>query len=139
MNIQQQEIVLQTPGRGTQDITTRVNQVLLSSTIQTGLCHLFVKHTSASLMICENYDEQVRIDLEHFLSKLIPDGDPLFLHTIEGMDDMPAHIRTILTQSDMQLPIQEGKLALGSWQGVFLYEHRYEPHQRHIIVTLMGC
>ena len=138
MTIQQHEIVLQTHGRGAQDITAMINQVLLNGKVRIGLCHLFVKHTSASLMICENYDEQVRIDLEHFLSQLIPDGDPLFLHTIEGKDDMPAHIRTILTQSDLQLPIQQGKLALGTWQGIFLYEHRYEAHERHIIMTVIG-
>lgn len=138
MNIKQQEITFMTAGRGTQDITSVINQIISDAAINTGLCHLFLKHTSASLIINENYDSQVREDLENFLSRLIPDGDPLFKHTIEGKDDMPAHIRTILTQTEMTLPVTDGKVVLGTWQGIYLYEHRYAAHQRHIYITLMG-
>jgi secondary thiamine-phosphate synthase enzyme len=138
MKIVQHEIAITTPGRGATDITAEVREVVSHCNIKTGICHLFLKHTSASLMICENYDIQVRKDLENFLSRLIPDGDPLFKHTIEGEDDMPAHIRTILTQTDMNIPITEGTMALGAWQGIFLYEHRYATQQRHIIVTIIG-
>jgi secondary thiamine-phosphate synthase enzyme len=138
MNIKQQEITFMTIGRGTQDITSAVNQIIADAAINTGICHLLLKHTSASLIINENYDIQVREDLENFISRLIPDGDPLFKHTIEGEDDMPAHIRTILTQTEMTLPVTDGKLVLGTWQGIYLYEHRYATHQRHIYITLMG-
>lgn len=138
MNIMQHELIIPTPGRGTQDITTEVRRVVSDNKIAIGLCHLFLKHTSASLMICENYDVQVRKDLENFLSRLIPDGDPLFKHTIEGEDDMPAHVRTVLTQTEMNIPICDGQLGLGTWQGIFLYEHRYAAQQRHIILTMIG-
>jgi secondary thiamine-phosphate synthase enzyme len=138
MNIMQHELFITTPGRGTQDITAEVRKVVANCKLGIGLCHLFLKHTSASLMICENYDAQVRQDLENFLSRLIFDGDPLFKHTIEGEDDMPAHIRTILTQTEMNIPICDGQLELGTWQGIFLYEHRYAAQQRHIIMTIMG-
>jgi secondary thiamine-phosphate synthase enzyme len=116
MKIEQREIFIQTIGRGTQNITKEIASIVKDVQIQTGLCHFFLQHTSASLMICENYDKQVRTDLENFLSRLIPDGDPLFKHVIEGKDDMPAHIRTILTQTEMNLPISNGLLALGTWQ-----------------------
>ncbi len=138
MNIMQHELVITTLGRGTQDFTADVRKAISDCKIKMGLCHLFLKHTSASLMICENYDVQVRKDLENFLSRLIPDGDPLFQHTLEGEDDMPAHVRTILTQTEMNIPITEGALALGRWQGIFLYEHRYAAQQRHIILTIIG-
>lgn len=138
MKIVQHEIAITTPGRGTTDITAEVRKVVSNNKIKVGICHLFLRHTSASLMICENYDIQVRKDLEHFFSRLIPDGDPLFKHTIEGADDMPAHIRTILTQVDINIPITEGTLALGTWQGIFLYEHRYAVQQRRIILTISG-
>jgi secondary thiamine-phosphate synthase enzyme len=138
MNIEQHSLKLNTSGRGTVNITDNINSLLTHSTLQLGLCHLFLQHTSASLMLCENYDPQVRDDLEHFLSKLIPDGDPLFKHISEGKDDMPAHIRTILTQSSLSIPIQNHKLALGTWQGVFLYEHRYAPQLRQLLITVLG-
>ena len=138
MNINQHELTFMTVGRGTQEITTDVSKVILEYKINMGICHLFLKHTSASLMINENYDVQVRKDFENFLCRLIPDGDPIFKHTIEGKDDMPAHIRTILTKTEMTIPICDGKLALGAWQGVFLYEHRYAAHQRHIMITIIG-
>lgn len=138
MNLEQHEILIQTVGRGTQNMTAEISNLVHKSQINTGICYLFLQHTSASLMICENYDEQVRHDLENFLTRLIPDGDPLFKHVMEGKDDMPAHIRTILTQTEMNLPVTNGALALGTWQGIFLYEHRYQPQQRQILITILG-
>jgi secondary thiamine-phosphate synthase enzyme len=99
---------------------------------------VFVHHTSASLMVCENADPLVRADLERFFAKLVPDGDPLFEHTDEGPDDMPSHVRSILTQTSLGLPIRGGKLDLGTWQGIYLYEHRHAPHRRRISVTIVG-
>ncbi|MCW8398390.1 secondary thiamine-phosphate synthase enzyme YjbQ [Legionella sp. PATHC038] len=138
MKIEQFALTFNTQGRGTEDITPEVTSFLSNMTIKHGLCHLFLKHTSASLIICENYDPQVRRDLENFLVRLVPDGDPLFKHVIEGKDDMPAHIRTVLTQSSLTIPIYDGKLALGTWQGIYLYEHRYQPQQRHLLITGVG-
>ncbi|KTC78892.1 secondary thiamine-phosphate synthase enzyme YjbQ [Legionella cherrii] len=138
MKIEQFALTFNTQGRGTEDITAEVASFLSKTTIKHGLCHLFLKHTSASLIICENYDPQVRRDLENFLVRLVPDGDPLFKHVIEGKDDMPAHVRTVLTQSSLTIPIHEGKLALGTWQGIYLYEHRYQPQQRHLLITGVG-
>ncbi len=138
MKIEQLPITFNTPGRGTQDITAEIKTRLSTLSIQQGLCHIFLKHTSASLMLCENYDPQVRMDLEHFLVRLVPDGDPLFKHVLEGKDDMPAHIRTVLTQISLTIPIQNGTLALGTWQGIYLYEHRYQPQERHLIITGVG-
>lgn len=138
MQLQQITLKLNTTGRNTLDITSQINQLLLKTTIKNGLCQLFIKHTSASLMICENYDKQVRDDLEQFLKRLIPDGDPLFKHISEGQDDMPAHIRTILMPTSLSIPIQNNKLALGTWQGIYLYEHRYASHVRELLITLLG-
>lgn len=138
MKIEQYFFAFNTPGRGTQDITSKIKTALANTRLQHGLCHLFIKHTSASLMVCENYDIQVRDDLEHFLLRLVPDGDPLFQHVIEGKDDMPAHIRTLLTQTSLTLPLQNGELALGTWQGIYLYEHRYQPQERHVVLTALG-
>lgn len=99
---------------------------------------LYIQHTSASLLINENYDADVIADLERFFSRLVPDGDPLFVHTVEGPDDMPAHVRTALTQTHLSIPLLEGRLALGTWQGIFLYEHRTHAYTRHVILHLMG-
>ena len=136
--ITQANLSINTMGRGTQDITAEIISAVANTKIQAGLCHLFIQHTSASLILCENYDSQVRRDLENYLIRLVPDGDPLFKHISEGQDDMPAHIRTILTQTSLTIPIQNGKLALGTWQGIYLYEHRYQPHHRNILITIMG-
>jgi secondary thiamine-phosphate synthase enzyme len=140
MLIKQEQFTLtcNTTGRGTFDITDKINLLLANSTLQSGLCNLFLQHTSASLMLCENYDKQVREDLENFLKRLVPDGDSLFKHVIEGKDDMPAHIRTILTQVSLNIPLQNKKLRLGTWQGVYLYEHRYAPQCRNLLITVMG-
>ncbi len=136
--IHQQTLSFQTRGRGTLNISREVAGVVRDAGIATGLCHLFVQHTSASLILCENADPQVRHDLERFLAELVPDGSPLFRHTAEGPDDMPAHVRTILTQMDLTLPVSGGALDLGVWQGIYLYEHRARPHQRRVVVTLTG-
>ncbi len=108
------------------------------SNFKEGLLTLYVQHTSASLLINENYDPDVLVDLESFFERLVPDGDPLFIHTAEGQDDMPAHIRTALTQTSLSIPIKEGKVALGQWQGIFLYEHRYQSHERRILMHVIG-
>jgi len=125
-------------GRGTTNITRQVQDAVRASGIRTGLCHVFVRHTSASLMLCENADPTVRRDLEAFLARLVPDGDPLFHHTDEGPDDMPSHVRAILTNMDLTLPVSDGRCALGTWQGVFLYEHRSHRQRRELIVTVQG-
>jgi secondary thiamine-phosphate synthase enzyme len=134
----QTEIELATRGRGTYDITADVAAAVRASGVATGLCHVFVTHTSASLMLCENADPDVRLDLETFMRDLAPDGDPRFVHTAEGPDDMSAHVRSVLTQSDLTLPIRDGRLALGTWQGVYLWEHRLSPHRRRVVVTVQG-
>lgn len=127
---------IKTPGRGLINITSLISDVVAKSNITIGLCNVFLHHTSASLTICENDDPAVLRDLEAFMQRLIPDGDKLCTHIIEGPDDMPAHIRTILTQSFLTLPITDKKLILGTWQGIFLWEHRLQSHQRILTVTL---
>lgn len=136
--ISQDELVVATQGRGTYDLSARVQDVVAASGIKMGMCHVFIRHTSASLMLCENADPSVRLDLETFMSKQVPDGDPMFTHTAEGPDDMPAHVRSILTQSDLNLPVSAGQCALGTWQGIYLWEHRHAAHTRHVVVTVQG-
>jgi secondary thiamine-phosphate synthase enzyme len=130
--------VVRTPGRGTQDLTRRVQDIVASSGVKTGLCNVFVHHTSASLILCENADPQVRRDLEAFAARLVPDGDPIFEHTDEGDDDMPAHVRSILTHGSLSIPIVDGRCDLGTWQGVYLWEHRTAPHERRVTVSVVG-
>jgi secondary thiamine-phosphate synthase enzyme len=134
----QQVLRIATTGRGSYLITDEVQEVVQQSGILTGLVHVFLHHTSASLMLCENADMEVRSDLERFMVRLVPDGDPLFSHTDEGPDDMPAHVRTILTHSDLTLPVTAGRCGLGTWQGLFLWEHRQQGHRRQITVTVTG-
>ena len=134
----QAEIEIATKGRGTYELTQRVADAVRSSRVTTGLCHVFTTHTSASLMICENADPDVRRDLETFMADLAPDGDRRFVHTAEGPDDMSAHVRSVLTQSDLTIPIKNGELALGTWQGVYLWEHRLEAHRRRVLVTIQS-
>ena len=136
--ISQQELLIETRGRGTYDISGNVQVAVEMSGITTGLCHVFIRHTSASLMLCENADPAVRDDLETFMSRVVPDGDPMFTHTAEGPDDMPAHVRSVLTQTDLNIPVRDGRCALGTWQGVYLWEHRHAPHSRHVLVTISG-
>ena len=136
--IRQEEINIATEGRGTYDLSRQVQQAVRASGISTGLCHVFIRHTSASLMICENADPAVMRDLETFMERLVPDGDPMFTHTAEGPDDMPAHVRSILTQTDLNVPVSDGQCALGTWQGIYLWEHRFAPHQRKVVLTISG-
>jgi secondary thiamine-phosphate synthase enzyme len=136
--IEQQSIEIQTGGRATIEITREVEAVLRHSAITRGLCHVFVHHTSASLIVTENADRDVRIDLENYIARLVRDGDPEYRHDQEGPDDMAAHIRSVLTQTEITIPLQSGRLALGTWQGLFLWEHRLQGHRRHITVTLNG-
>jgi len=134
----QETLSVTTRGRGSYNVTRDVQQIVATTGIKVGLCHVFVAHTSASLMLCENADPDVRQDMETFMAKLVPDGDTMFLHRDEGPDDMAAHVRTILTHSDLTLPVTAGSCALGIWQGVFLWEHRTMGHQRKMIVTVQG-
>ena len=138
MMVSQHRIEVATRGRGTYAITRDIQQAVQSAGVDTGLCHVFVQHTSASLIICENADPTVRRDLEAFMARLVPDGDGIFQHTDEGADDMPAHVRAILTKMDLTLPVSGGRCALGTWQGVYLYEHRTHPHRRRVLVTVQG-
>ena len=132
------QITLQTNGRRLYDTTPDVMTWATQSGINTGLLTLYIQHTSASLLINENYDSDVLVDMERFFARLVPDGDPLFIHTVEGPDDMPAHVRTALTQTSLGIPVINGKPALGQWQGIFLYEHRLAPYTRMVILHLIG-
>jgi secondary thiamine-phosphate synthase enzyme len=136
--MRQTTLSCQTSGRGLTEITPEVAACVADSGISQGLCHLFIRHTSASLLINENADPDVQRDLETFLGDLVPDGDPRYVHTAEGPDDMPAHVRALLTHTELTIPVTDGRLALGTWQGIFLWEHRYRPHQRKVVVTLVG-
>ncbi len=134
--LQSKKLEFATKGRGTYELTRELRQLVADANIETGLCNVFIHHTSASLIICENADPSVRSDLERFAARMVPDGDPIFAHTDEGPDDMPAHIRSILTQSSISIPILDGQLALGTWQGLFLWEHRHAAHRRRLTVTI---
>jgi len=136
--VYQQQLRFSTTGRGTYNISNQVNEAVEKSGIKCGICQVFVQHTSASLVLCENADPEVRSDLEAFMKRLVPDGDKLFKHTSEGPDDMPAHIRTVLTQNSISIPIKNAKTSLGLWQGVYLWEHRISSFKRDITVTVIG-
>lgn len=132
------QISVSTHGRKLYDITPELISWVKNSGLRTGLITLYIQHTSASLLINENYDHDVLVDLEAFFNRLIPDGDPLFIHTVEGPDDMPAHVRTALTQTHLSIPLIDGEATLGQWQGVFLYEHRHVNSKRRVIFHLIG-
>ena len=132
-------IEISTPGRGFQEIDGELQASVRQSGVQTGICHVFLRHTSASLLITENADPDVRRDLENFVSRLVPDGDPAYFHKSEGPDDMPAHIRSVLTCSELTLPVRDGCLGLGTWQGVYLWEHRTRPHRRRLEITIIAA
>jgi secondary thiamine-phosphate synthase enzyme len=132
------ELTVATRGRGFYEITDEVAALVRATSWQTGLATLHLQHTSASLLIQENADPEVRRDLERFFARLAPDGDPLFRHTCEGDDDMPAHVRTALTAVNLSVPIVNGGLALGTWQGIYLWEHRVAAHRRRLTVHLLG-
>ncbi len=132
------QLHVSTRGRRLYDITDQVTQWAAQSGLTTGMLTLYIQHTSASLLINENYDPDVIADLERFFARLVPDGDPLFVHTDEGPDDMPAHVRTALTQTHLCIPLINGRAALGTWQGIFLYEHRHAPYERRVVLHLIG-
>jgi len=127
-----------TQGRGTYDITREVQDAVRAAGAVAGLAHVFVHHTSASVILCENADPSVRRDLEAYFARLVPDGDRLFTHDAEGDDDMPAHVRSILTASAVTVPVDDGRADLGTWQGVYLWEHRTSPHRRRVTVTVLA-
>lgn len=134
----QQEIVISTPGRSTTNITSEIQNLVAKSGIRIGTCHIFVQHTSASIMLCENADPDVRRDLETYMQHIVPDGDAMFLHQDEGPDDMSAHIRTVLTNPDLTVPVSAGQCSLGIWQGIYLWEHRTHKYHRRVIITIQG-
>ncbi len=136
--VHSKELSLSTSGRSTSEITRAVAEVVAEAGVVGGLCNVFVHHTSASLMICENADPSVQGDMEAFMTRLVPDGDSIYRHTAEGPDDMPAHVRSVLTQTSISIPISSGRLALGTWQGLYLWEHRHAPHRRRVTVTIVG-
>ncbi|MEZ0209474.1 MAG: secondary thiamine-phosphate synthase enzyme YjbQ [Methylophilus sp.] len=129
---------LSAQGRRLYDVTPQVLQWVEQSGIQSGLLTLYIQHTSASLLINENYDSDVLVDMEAFFNRIAPDGDALFIHTLEGPDDMPAHVRTALTQTSLSIPILNGRVALGQWQGIFLFEHRHQPARRRVLMHVIG-
>lgn len=133
-----EELSVSTEGRGFYEITDEVTEMVRKARIQTGLATLHIEHTSASLLIQENADPEVRRDFERFFKRLVPDGDSIFEHTAEGDDDMPAHIRTALTAVNLSVPIRKGTLALGTWQGIYVWEHRKHAHRRRICVHILG-
>lgn len=134
----QEQLIIETRGRGTYEVTAEVQDIVARSGVKTGLCHVFVHHTSASLILCENADPTVRDDLETFMAHLAPDGDPMFSHNDEGPDDMPAHIRSVITQTGLNIPVDQGRCLLGTWQGIYLWEHRTRGHRRHLTITVHG-
>lgn len=134
----QTSIECRTSGRGTTEITRDIAEAVREAGVRTGLCHVFIRHTSASLIITENADPAVRRDLDRFMARFVPDGDTLFEHDAEGPDDMPAHVRSVLTQTALSIPVTDGRLALGTWQGVFVWEHRTSPHRRQLVVSVDG-
>ncbi len=133
-----ERLEVRTPGRGTIEVTREVQEVVAKAGITRGQVTVFVHHTSASLIISENADPDVHRDLEAFMSRLVPDGDRLFVHTAEGPDDMPSHVRSVLTQCSITIPVAKGRADLGTWQGIYLWEHRHAPHHRSITVSVLG-
>ena len=138
MNQHQETLRLDTPGRGLHEFTHSLQAVVERAGVHTGLCTVFVRHTSASLVIQENADPSARRDLEDYFVRIVPENDPCYTHTAEGPDDMPAHLRSALTQTSETIPILNGRLALGTWQGVFLFEHRDRPHHRTVVIHVLG-
>ncbi len=130
-------ITIETHGRGLIDVTARVREAVTAAGVSDGLCHVFIHHTSASLLIGENADPDVLADLEAFFGRLVRDGDPLFRHDAEGPDDMPAHVRSVLTATSVSVPLAGGRLLLGTWQAIYLWEHRHRPHTRRLTISLV--
>jgi secondary thiamine-phosphate synthase enzyme len=130
------QIAIKVSGQGLHSITDRIRPVIAATGCDEGLCTLFIRHTSASLLIQENYDDSARRDLENWLNRLVPENDPLYTHTLEGPDDMPAHIKSALTATQVSVPVQAGELMLGTWQGIYLWEHRHYRGERQVVVHL---
>ena len=133
-----QVLTVRAPRRGLQDVTDQVARLVAKHGASAGMCTLFIRHTSASLIIQENYDPSARVDLETFMDRLVPDGASWMTHTLEGDDDMPSHIKSVLTQVSLSIPVLDGKLALGTWQGIYLWEHRAQSHRRRVVIHLLG-
>ena len=129
-----ERLTIETPGQGLHEFTDRVRSIVRNASIDQGMCTLFLQHTSASMTIQENADPSARRDLENWLNRLVEEGDPLYTHTAEGPDDMPSHIKAALTSTSLNIPITDGDLALGTWQGIFLWEHRTSPKRRNVVV-----
>ena len=134
----QRTLTLPPRGRGLYDLTDQLRMEVAASGVRVGLCHAFLLHTSASLVIQENADPDVLVDLETWFARAVPDGDPAFRHVEEGPDDMPAHVRAALTQPSVTVPVVDGRLALGTWQAVYLFEHRRQPRARRLVITVQG-
>ena len=132
------KLMLRTSARGLSDITQEVTQAVRGCGAQDGLVTLYIRHTSASLLIQENADPSVQRDLEHWLNRLVPEDDALYTHTAEGPDDMPAHIKSALTATSLSIPLVDGELALGTWQGIFLWEHRYRRGERQLLINVLA-
>ena len=132
------QITISTQGKGLYSCTPRVQDWVRASGIRQGLLTVYIRHTSASLLIQENYDPTVQADLERFLSRLVPEGDPIYLHTLDGADDMPAHVRAALTQTHLSIPVAEGGPLLGTWQGIYVFEHRRAMQTRGVVLHLLG-
>lgn len=127
-------LTIQSRGQGLHEITSEIASAVAEAGVREGLCTVFIQHTSASLTIQENADPSARRDLERWLNRLVPENDPLYTHTVEGPDDMPSHIKAILTATSLSIPVVDGRLALGTWQGIYLWEHRTQGHARRIVV-----
>ena len=138
MTVHQVSLHVSCRGRGTYDVTREVDSVVAASGSASGLATVFIHHTSASLLVCENADPTVRSDLEAWLARAVPDGDRLFEHVAEGPDDMPAHVRSALTQTSISIPVRDGRMDLGTWQGLYVYEHRHAAQRRKLTVTVIG-
>ena len=138
MAVYKKNLDFKTNGQGTYEITDKISDGLYDSKFSEGIVSVFVCHTSCSLVLMENADPTARVDLEHYLNKLVPEGDPDYTHTYEGPDDMPSHIRMALTRTSEVIPVINGQMTLGTWQGLFLFEHRNQPHSRRIVVMVQG-
>jgi secondary thiamine-phosphate synthase enzyme len=134
----QQPLEVSTEGRGTTNVTQKVADVVIQGRVRLGLCHIFMQHTSASVILTENADRNVHDDLEGFMQSTVPDSNHLYRHDSEGPDDMPSHIRSVLTSASLSIPVSKGRLTLGIWQGIYLWEHRLRPHNRTLVITAHG-
>jgi len=138
MSVHTETIRIQTRGKGTYEVTDQVAAIVRNAKVGAGLATVFIRHTSASLVIYENADRSARVDLEAFFDRLVPEDAPYFTHVLEGPDDMPSHLRMVLTRTSETIPIVAGHLALGTWQGIFIFEHRSSSHHRELMVTVIG-